>query len=61
MGKRLFRAVPGALLCLSAASPALAAGDGEIPPEAMAKVLYIAAAILIGGGILDYFLKRKRK
>ncbi|MBQ9031583.1 MAG: hypothetical protein IJ106_09065 [Parasporobacterium sp.] len=34
---------------------------GEIPQEAAKKVLIIAAAVLVLGGILNYLLKRKRK
>ena len=34
---------------------------GNIPQEAAKKVLIIAAAILVGGGILNFIVKRKRK
>ncbi len=33
----------------------------QIPQEAAKKVLFIGAAILISGGVLNYFIKKKRK
>ena len=33
---------------------------GQIPQEAAKKVLMIAAAIIVLGGILNYFVKKKR-
>ena len=36
-------------------------GKGLIPQEAAKKVLYIAAAIILLGGVLNWFVKKKRK
>ena len=34
---------------------------GQIPQNAALKVLYIAAAVVIVGGAVNYLLKKKRK
>ena len=36
-------------------------GKGEIPQEAAKKVLILAGAMIAGGGVLNYFVKKRRE